>query len=51
MPTGCKLIVLTNLHNPTGALMQRLDRFWQPYARFALPAIRIGTGLTILVRR
>jgi len=43
------LLLGRGLFAPTGALMQRLDRFWQPYTRFALPAIRIGTGLTILV--
>ncbi|MDQ2808661.1 MAG: hypothetical protein M3Z04_17400 [Chloroflexota bacterium] len=43
------LLLGRGLFLPTGAFMQRLDRFWQPYARFALPAIRIGTGLTILV--
>ncbi len=43
------LLLGRGLFPPSGALMQRLDRFWQPYAHYALPAIRIGTGLTILV--
>ncbi|HUS17823.1 MAG TPA: hypothetical protein VM536_22740 [Chloroflexia bacterium] len=43
------LILGRGLFYPTWAPMARLAAFWQPYRTLALPAARIGTGLSILV--
>src|SRR5262249_22232910 len=37
------------LFQPATPMMRRLARRWQPYERLALPALRVGTGLSILV--
>ena len=43
------LIAGRGLFRPGGALMRRLAIYWSRYAYLALPALRVGTGLSILV--
>lgn len=43
------LILGRGLFRPVGTLMRRIDAFWSPYRHLALPALRIFTGISILV--
>jgi hypothetical protein len=42
------LLLGRGLFQPQWRLARRLERFWAGYARFALPAARVGTGVSIL---
>ncbi len=43
------LLVGRGLFEPAWSLARRLANIWRPYQALALPALRIGTGLSILV--
>jgi hypothetical protein len=43
------LLIGRGLFQPAWSLARRLAKVWRPYQALALPALRIGTGLSILV--